>query len=72
MESGQELYIDPNVAKRNYLDRMREHNEKLQRICSNEGVAYHLAPTDRPLERCLMEFLLDRRRLGKSLRRRSR
>jgi uncharacterized protein (DUF58 family) len=72
VESGRELYIDPNIAKRTYLDRLRIHNENLQRICRNEGVAFHLTPTDRPLERCLMEFLLDRRRLGKSLRRRSR
>jgi uncharacterized protein (DUF58 family) len=72
VESGRELYIDPNVAKRNYMEKMSAHNENLQRICRNEGVAYHLTPTDRPLERCLMEFLLDRRRLGKSLRRRSR
>lgn len=72
VESGRELYIDPNIAKGTYLERMRAHNENLQRICRSEGVAYHLAPTDRPLERCLMEFLLDRRRLGKSIRRRSR
>jgi uncharacterized protein (DUF58 family) len=72
VESGRELYIDPSIARRNYLDRLSAHNENLHRICRNEGVAFHLAPTDRPLERCLMEFLLDRRRLGKSLRRRSR
>ena len=72
VESGRELYIDPTVARRNYIDRLRAHNENLHRICRNEGVAFHLTPTDRPLERCLMEFLLDRRRLGKSLRHRSR
>jgi uncharacterized protein (DUF58 family) len=72
VESGRELYIDPSIARRNYLDRLHAHNENLHRICRNEGVAFHLTPTDRPLERCLMEFLLDRRRLGKSLRRRSR
>ena len=72
VESGRELYIDPSIAKRNYLDRLSAHNENLQRICRNEGVAFHRTPTDRPMERALMEFLLDRRRLGKSLRRRSR
>jgi uncharacterized protein (DUF58 family) len=72
VESGREFYIDPGAARRNYLDRLRAHNENLHRICRNEGVAFHLTPTDRPLERCLMEFLLDRRRLGKSLRHRSR
>ena len=72
VESGREFYIDPGAARRNYLDRLNAHNENLHRICRNEGVAFHLTPTHRPLERCLMEFLLDRRRFGKSLRHRSR
>ena len=72
VESGRELYIDPGVARRNYLERLRVHNDDLHRICRNQGVAFHLAPTDRPMERAIMEFLLDRKRLGKSLRRRSR
>ena len=72
VESDRELYIDPNFARGNYLDRLRAHNEELHRICRTEGVSFHLAPTDRPLEQALMEFLLDRRRFGKSLRRRSR
>ena len=72
VESERELYIDPNFARRNYLDRLRAHNDELHRICRTEGVSFHLAPTDRPLEQALMEFLLDRRRFGKSLRRRSR
>lgn len=72
IESERELYIDPAFARRKYLERLRAHNEQLHRICRSEGAAFHLAPTDRPLEQALMEFLLDRRRFGKTLRRRSR
>jgi uncharacterized protein (DUF58 family) len=71
IESGQELYIDPKLARREYLARLTAHNETLIKICQTLGVALHLVPTDRPLEKSLMDFLLDRRRLGKSLRRRT-
>jgi uncharacterized protein (DUF58 family) len=72
VESGREFYIDPTFARRNYLDRMRAHSEELHRICRTEGISFHLSPTDRPLEQALTEFLRDRRRFGKALRRRSR
>jgi uncharacterized protein (DUF58 family) len=71
IESGQELYIDPKLARRDYLARLTAHNETLANICRTLGVALHLVSTDRPLERSLMDFLLDRRRFGKSLRRRT-
>lgn len=71
VESGRELYIDPKVARRQYLERLGAHNETLAKICRNLGVALHVVPTDRPLEKSVMEFLLDRRRLGKALRRRT-
>jgi uncharacterized protein (DUF58 family) len=71
IESGQELYIDPKLARRDYLARLSAHNEMLANICRTLGVALHLVATDRPLEKSLMDFLLDRRRLGKSLRRRT-
>jgi uncharacterized protein (DUF58 family) len=72
VESGRELYIDPTFARRNYLERLRSHSDHLHRICRTEGIAFHLAVTDRPMEYSLVEFLRDRRRFGKTLRRRSR
>jgi uncharacterized protein (DUF58 family) len=71
IESGQELYIDPNLARRQYLNRLDTHNETLLKICRNLGVAHHLATIHLPLETSLMQFFLDRRRLGKALRRRT-
>jgi uncharacterized protein (DUF58 family) len=71
VESGRELYIDPNLARRNYLERLGAHNQNLLRVCRTLGVAHHLAPTHLPLEKSLMEFLLDRQSLGKALRRRT-
>ena len=71
VESGREFYIDPKLARRNYLERLGAHNEVLANICRTLGVALHVVPTDRPLEKSMMDFLLDRRRLGKALRRRT-
>jgi uncharacterized protein (DUF58 family) len=71
VESGRELYIDPKLARRVYLERFTAHNEKLLGMCRTLGISHHLVPIDRPLEKSLMEFLLDRRRLGKSLHRRT-
>jgi hypothetical protein len=71
IESGQELYIDPNQARHQYLERLGAHNETLAAVCRTLGVAHHKVSTHLPLEQSLMEFLLDRRRLGKALRRRT-
>jgi uncharacterized protein (DUF58 family) len=72
MESGRELYIDPKLAKESYSERLRIHNETLSGICRTLGISHHQVPIDRPLEKSLLDFLLDRRKLGKGLRRRSR
>lgn len=69
METGRELYIDPQFARTEYAKRLTAHNAELGRICQKLGVAFHISPTDRPLERALLEFLQDRRKLGKTARR---
>lgn len=71
LESNREVYIDPAVARSTYMERLSEHNRTLGEICRKLGVNHHFARTDRPLEQCLLEFLLSRRRFGKEVRRRS-
>lgn len=69
VESGRELYIDPKIARENYLAKLASHNKVLAEACRTLGIAYHPLATDRPMEKSLQEFLADRRKLGKSLRR---
>jgi uncharacterized protein (DUF58 family) len=69
MESGRELYIDPKIARLDYRQRLDKHNSDVLEICRTLGISHHLIPADRPLEKSLLEFLLDRRKLGKALRR---
>lgn len=71
VESGRELYVDPPHARSRYVERFTAHNDRLLEICRNLGIALHRIGTDRPLQKLMMDFLLDRRRLGKALRRRT-
>ena len=70
LETNQELYIDPAHARGNYTRRLQEHNSRLAEICRKLAVSQHLVATNRPFEHSLLDFLLDRRRFGKAVRRR--
>ena len=63
MESGREMYIDPDTAKKQYQERLQEHLDQVQKSCEKLGAIYELCPTDRPLEVALSEFLLRRQRM---------
>ena len=70
-ESGRDLYVDPEAARAEYLDRFDRHNQAVRTICDEVGVEYHQAVTDQPLERMLFDFLsgrMRRSRLGKRSR----
>lgn len=71
LETNRELYIDPAQARANYTRRLQQHNSRLAEICRKLAVSHHLVPTNRPFEQSLMDFLLDRRRFGKAVRRRT-
>jgi uncharacterized protein (DUF58 family) len=62
VESGREAYIDPPLARRDYLARFRAHDEGLRQTCRDQGVGYSLLRTDRPLELTLFDFVRQRRR----------
>jgi len=56
-ETGRELYIDPAVARREYMLRLEEHLDGLRTICSKSGADCHLFSTDYPLELALAEIV---------------
>jgi uncharacterized protein (DUF58 family) len=68
MESGQELYIDPAAARREYLSRLREHTAAVEENCRKLGIGYNRFSTDRPLELALFDFLRARMQRGKQNR----
>ncbi|MFN3150229.1 DUF58 domain-containing protein [Bremerella sp.] len=66
VETGRNLFIDPDQARQKYLDQFREHSQSLQTICQNLGVELHQVSIDRPLELILFDLLADRLKRGRS------
>ena len=56
-ETGRDLFIDPNIARASYLDRLNTHLESVINLAGRHGVNYQLVPTDEPLERVLFDFV---------------
>ena len=71
VESDQELYIDPNAARENYLARFNEHAAEVARACDDLGIDYQTITTDRPLELILSDLLRARLRRAASPGRRA-
>ena len=65
MESERDVYIDPIVARADYLKKLRRHMADARRVCEKFGVSYHEWQTDRPLETALFDFLRARMQRGK-------
>jgi uncharacterized protein (DUF58 family) len=65
LESGRNLYVDPQVARAEYQRRFREHAAELQRSCIDLGVDFAQLTTDRPLELTLFDLLQARSRRGR-------
>ncbi len=65
VETNQELYIDPDFARKSYLKKFNEHNEAVGAICNKLGIGFHRCLTDQPLELALFDFMRDRVERGK-------
>jgi uncharacterized protein (DUF58 family) len=61
-ETEQDLYIDPAVARGDYLNRLNAHLSAIRTLCAKHGVHYRLISTAEPLEHVLFEFVTDRAR----------
>jgi uncharacterized protein (DUF58 family) len=70
VESGRDLYIEPDLVRSEYRRNMDKHLSQARHTCQKLGVAYHHFTTDRPLELALFDFLrsrMQRGRVGKRL-----
>jgi uncharacterized protein (DUF58 family) len=68
MESQKEIYIDPAIARKNYLKRMEAHVGQIRSSCQSLGIAFQSFAIDRPLELALFDFLRARGQRGKLAR----
>ncbi|MBA2115435.1 DUF58 domain-containing protein [Bremerella alba] len=67
VETGKDLYIDPEQARQKYLDQFREHSQSIHTICQNMGVELLQISIDRSLELILFDLLADRLKRGRSV-----
>jgi uncharacterized protein (DUF58 family) len=72
LESGRTLFIDPNAAKKQYLQQLERHCANLRATCQRLGIACHTLATDRPLELALFDFLRERMQRRPGIKRLSR
>ena len=71
LETGRRIYIDPEAAREQYLERFRAHAAHLDKICRELGVDFVECTTERPLELSLFDLLRTRVRRGRRPARRS-
>jgi uncharacterized protein (DUF58 family) len=69
IESEQDLYIDPMLARKEYLRKLQDHMKVARATCEKLGATYHQLTTDRPLELALFDFLRSRMQRTKRMRR---
>lgn len=61
METGRELFVDPDATRKQYLQRMNEHFAQARSTCEALGIDYHELLTDQPLHRVLFEVIRSQR-----------
>lgn len=64
LETGRELYVDPELARDRYRQRLEEHSATLTRLCHGLGIEWVSLSTDQPLELALFDLLAARLRRG--------
>jgi uncharacterized protein (DUF58 family) len=69
LESDRTVLIDPAAVRAEYLGKMEAHSAAVRAICEKLGSSCHRLGTDQPLELALFEFLQQRMRRGRQVRR---
>jgi uncharacterized protein (DUF58 family) len=64
VESGKQLYVDPESVRGEYLRRFGEHAAAIRQTCLNLGVDFSTVSTSDPLEIALFDFMYARQQRG--------
>jgi uncharacterized protein (DUF58 family) len=70
VESGRELYVDPEIVRSQYQRRFAEHRAALGQTCSRLGIDLYDLATNQPLEMALFDLVSARMRRGRQVARR--
>ena len=71
METGRDLFLDPSLARADYIRRLEAHLDAVRATCQKLGITHVLLDTSKPLELVLFDFLKARSGRGKLIRRKS-
>lgn len=64
METGREIYVDPEIAADDYRQRFDTHQQQLLDICHRRGARLVTLTTDQPLDVALLEVISSSRSMG--------
>src|SRR5690606_30812727 len=70
LESGRDLFLDPDLARQEYKRRFDEHQKALRAIGERLGIDLRTVVIDQPMEMALYDFLKMQAARGKRVRRR--
>ncbi len=57
LETGKRLYIDPDVARKDYLEKFAGHQAKVKKTLDERGVSFQTVSTDTPLDYVLLDMI---------------
>lgn len=57
LESGRDVYIDPQTAIDKYQRRFAEHEQQVGSACDSLGIVFSTLPTNRPVDKALFDLL---------------
>ena len=69
LESGKEIYVDPETIGDDYRKRFQEHRDLLRENCDQLGVDLFEMTTDEPLETAIFNVIQTRARQGRQVNR---
>ncbi|KAF0179960.1 MAG: hypothetical protein FD161_973 [Limisphaerales bacterium] len=69
LESGRQLYIDPDAVRAEYKRGFEAHCQAVAATCAKLGIVLRRLTTDQPLELALFDFLRERMNRGKLVKR---
>lgn len=64
METGKEIYVDPNAASAEYKKRFEVHEQQLIDICHRRGARLVTVTIDQPMDLALIELISNTRTLS--------
>lgn len=64
LESDLKLLVEPQIVKKEFLERMRVHQERIKRLCLESQAGYFLADTREPPGNLVLRWLRERKQFA--------